>query len=148
VIPERQYGGQEFYEPYSGLKKLIGLILIVGGVIIALWAIVNVYKIFTNPQEIEVFSRIIPDSPEIRKLDIGGTKVILPEGLFLFMAYSIGCFLLFIAASIATALITGGVNLLQSSFLKLETRITKEMVNLKKTIEEVKETFTKTHDSA
>jgi cytochrome c biogenesis protein CcdA len=147
MMAEGQYSRPEVYESGKGFRDFIGIILIVVGVVIALLAVINVYKIFTNPQGIEVFKQIIPDNPETRELDIGGEKVILPKGIFLFMAYSIGCLLLFIAASIATALITSGVNLLQSNFHRLEQKINKEISSLKSKMEEITEVFKKKSDS-
>ncbi|MCK4526940.1 hypothetical protein KAW18_06180 [candidate division WOR-3 bacterium] len=147
MISERQYGSIGVNETKKHLKFLIAIILITAGIIIALWTITKVYKIFTNPQEIEVFKQIVPDKPEMRELDIAGQKVILPAGIFLFMAYGIGCLLLLVASGIATGLITGGVNLLQSNFQKLETKVITEIENLKVKIDELKETFKKKSDS-
>ena len=146
-MKEGQYSRSETYEPIKGFKKFLGIILIAAGAIIALWAIINIYYIFTNPQQLEVFKQIIPDSPKIRELDIDGKKVILPEGVFLFMSYGIGCFLLFIAAMIGTGFITGGVNLLMSSYQRLEAKINKEIGNLKKKIDEAKALIMRKSDS-
>lgn len=59
-MAEGQYSRPEVYESGKGLRDFIGIILIVIGVVIALWAVINVYKIFTNPQGIEVFKTDYP----------------------------------------------------------------------------------------
>ena len=51
MMTEGQYSRSEVYDSSKGFRDLIGIILIVVGVVIALWAVINVYKIFTNPQE-------------------------------------------------------------------------------------------------
>lgn len=146
-MPEEQYTSSETYEPIKGLRNFIGLILIVVGAIIAIWVIFNVYKMITNPYHLEVFKHIIPDRDEIRELDIDGKKVVLPKGIFHFMSYLIGIFLLSLAVSIAVALIKGGVDLLMSSFQRLELKMTKEFSKLKTKIDETKTLIRKKSDS-
>jgi hypothetical protein len=146
-MTEEQFNKAEPYEPMEGFRKLIGIILISIGAIIALWAAVNVYRIFTEPRQLEVFKSIIPDRPELRELDIDGKKVVLPEGLFLFFSYGIAALLLFIATSIGTAFIASGVNLLMSNYRRLELKVTTEMAKLKRKIAETKAAISRKSDS-
>ncbi len=133
----------ESEEFYRRLRTATGLLLISIGVLVALWAFMNVYKVFTNPDEIEVFRKIVPQSSELRELDIEGDKIVLPVGLFSFMAYSIGCLLLLIAGMIGGAFITGGVNLLQPAVMKLDRRMKAEAVSLRARIEQLGEMLKK-----
>ena len=114
-----------------------GLVLLAIGVTMALWAFVGAYRILTEPSNIEIFQTIVPESPELRTLDIDGKKIVLPEGLFRFMAYVIGCLLLLIAGSIGGGFISGGVNLLQFSFARLERQIKREVEGLSAKMEGV-----------
>ncbi len=146
-MKEEHFNRTETYESMEGFRKLIGIILISVGAIIAIWAAINIYRTFTDPRQLEVFKNIIPNSTEIRKMEIDGKKVVLPEGLFLFLSYGIAAFLLFIASCIGTAFITGGVNLLMSSYRKLELKVTTEMAKLKRKIDETKAMMSKKSDS-
>lgn len=134
---QRGQSVEEREEFYRRLRFAIGFILIAIGVIVALWAFSSAYRMFTNPEEIEVFQRIVPETPELRSLDIEGERVLLPLGLFSFMAYVIGCFLLLVAGSIGGAFITGGVRLLQPSVARLERILRREIEGLGARIEDV-----------
>jgi hypothetical protein len=130
-------------EFYGKLRTATGLLLIGIGVLIALWAFVNVYRVFTNPDEMAVFGKIVPQSPELRELDIEGDKIVLPVGLFSFMAYFIGCLLLLIAGMIGGAFITGGVGLLQPAVMRLDRRMRAETLSLRSKIEQLGELIKK-----
>jgi len=110
-----QYKKIETYEYGRNISNYFAAALIIIGIIVALWAIINTYKIFTNPEEIEVFREIVPHHTEARTLEMDGKKILIPVSVFYFMAFAIGCFLLFIAGSIGASLIKSGVNLLQTS---------------------------------
>jgi len=143
VISEGQYKGVETAEFYRRLRIIVGLVLIVVGSLMAIWAFTNVYRIFTNPQQLEVFKRIVPDNPEMRVLDIEGREVVLPEGLFHFLAYVVGCLLLIIAGTIGGAIITGGANLMRFDIQRLERGFSKKIEGLKEKMEEIGETLKK-----
>jgi len=130
-MPPRNGQTREREEFYRRLRISIGLVLIAAGVGMCLWAFAGAYKIFTDPQEIEVFQTIVPRNAELRMLDIDGEKVELPLGIFNFMGYVIGCLLLFIAGSIGGGFISGGVNLLQPSAGKVERKVKREVDGLK-----------------
>jgi hypothetical protein len=143
MVSQRDALTAEREEFYRRLRVAVGLVLIATGVLICLWAFASAYKVFTDPQKVEVFQTIVPRNPEFRTLDIDGEKVQLPLGLFNFMGYAIGCLLLFIAGSIGGGLISGGVKLLQPGFFRLEKRIKGEVDSLKATLEEMAERFKK-----
>jgi len=123
-MPENQYGERPEADANIRIaKNILGIVLIIAGCLLAYWVCAKIFMIFDDPQKLEIFSQIVPLDPEQRALEIEGQKIILPLGLFKFMAYGIGAFLLMIAASIAIGLITGGVNLLQPGIQKLETKL-------------------------
>lgn len=143
MIPDTRYGGEESQDVTLRIRTIIGIALVIVGCVMAFWAFANVYKIFTNPQEIEAFKQIAPENPELRELDIEGRKAVIPEGLFHFMAYVIACFLLLIAGVIGASLVTGGANLLQTSFRRLESKVDKKMDKLKDKMEKIGELIEK-----
>jgi len=128
---EEKYRRPEILEAGLQVRTIIGSVMIIVGIILVLWVGINIYKIYTNPREIEVFKQIIPDSPELREMEIDGKKVILPAGLFHFLSYSAGCFILFIGGVIGGGLITAGVNLLQLNLQRLERRMGRKIDDLK-----------------
>lgn len=137
MMPERHRSAEDSDEMYRRIRTAIGLVLIVAGATMAFWVFVNAYRIFTNPQEIELFREIVPDNPQLRELDIDGKKVILPLGLFNFMAYTLGCLVLVIAGTVGGAFITGGVNILQSNILRFERRLNKRFENLRQKMDRI-----------
>ena len=143
----KQYQSGEQSDAMRSLKNICGALLIAAGVLIAIWIFMNLYRIFTNPQEIEVFNRIVPDNPELRTLDIDGKKVLLPLGIFHFFAYGICGFLLLVGGLMSTGFISSGVNLLIGNVMKIEMRINKAIEDLKKRLDEIKEQFSKTTNS-
>ncbi len=147
MIPQARYGGEEGQDVIVRIRTIIGVALVIVGCMMAFWAFASVYKIFTNPQEIEAFKQIAPENPEFRELDIEGKKVVVPEGFFHFMAYVIACFLLLIAGVIGASLVTGGANLLQTSFRRLEAKVDKKMDKLKNKMEEIGELIEKKIDT-
>lgn len=137
-----------FHEADSGetgnnLRTFIGLILVVAGVGIGFWTILNIFTIFSDPTQLEVFRQIVPDDPEIREMDFEGKKITLPAGLFHGIAYGVGSFLLFVAAILAGGLISGGVSLLQPSVQKLQNKIISRLDGLKKQLAEMAITLEK-----
>ena len=148
IQQDKQYKSSNLYEVNWSLKNIFGALLIIAGILLAVWVFMNLYKIFTNPTELEVFKQIVPENPNLRTLDIDGKKVILPLGIFNFFAYGICGFLLLVGGLISTGFISSGVNLLVGNVLGLEMRINRAMVGLKKRIDEIKEQFTKKSDSS
>jgi len=147
MIPGERYGGEGGQDVIPRIRAIIGVALVIVGCMMAFWAFANVYKIFTNPEQIEAFKQIAPENPEFRELDIEGRKAVIPEGLFHFMAYVIACFLLLIAGVIGASLVTGGANLLQTSFRRLEAKVDKKMDKLKDKMEKIGDLIEKKIDT-
>ncbi len=138
MASEELYRRTGVYENKRDIKGFIGLLLITVGILMVFWVFMNVYTMFTHPQELEVFKQLVPDDPELRSLDMDDRKIIIPIVIFHFMAYGSSCLLLLTAGIISSALVTGGVHLLQSDFQKLEEKIE----DLKNKIDEIKEIAT------
>ena len=136
--------GEEYQLPTTSdtiqnIKIIIGIILVIIGVAICIWVFIGVYRIMTNPQEMEAFRKIIPDNQKFRELDMGEEKVVLPEGLYNFLSYIAVIFMLFIAAIVGTALLGSGVSLLQPNWTRLELRLNKRFMKIENKLDEVKD---------
>jgi hypothetical protein len=120
MIKEEQYEQLENSDRGMDIKTLIGTILITIGIIIAIWVFLNIFRIFTNPKNIEVFRQIINEKTVLKVIHFEGKNILIPDAIINFLAYLICIMLLGIAGTIAIGFISGGVNLLQSNFLKLQ----------------------------
>ena len=128
------------------LHRILAFVLIAIGAVIALWAFTQVYKIFTNPEELTVFQQLVSDEVTF-KMTIDDEEVRVepaPEVL----AYIIPLLLLAVAVSVAKLFITGGVNLYHSNLRKLmlkvnnmESGLEKHKADMRSRFEELKETF-------
>jgi len=126
--------------------RLLAFVLIGIGVVIALWAFVQVYNIFTNPEELTVFQQLVSDEVTF-KMTIDDEEVRVepaPEVL----AYIIPLLLLAVAVSVARLFITGGVNLYHSNLRKLmlkvnnmESGLEKHKADMRGRFDELKETL-------
>lgn len=129
------------------LRNIFGAVMLIVGIIVAIWVFINLFKIFTNPRSMEVFKEIIPGRTSMRILEIDGKEVILPESIFSFFAYVIGLAILFVTGMLATSFISGGVNLMVGNVMKVEMRINRAIEGLRKKIDGLKEQFTRKSDS-
>lgn len=124
--------------------RMLAFVLIAIGVVIALWSFVQVYNIFTNPEELTVFQQLVSDEVTF-KMTIDDEEVRVepaPEVL----AYIIPLLLLAVAVSVARLFITGGVNLYHSNLRKLMLKVTnmesgleKHKVDMRTRFDELKE---------
>jgi hypothetical protein len=118
------YGGEpSFSLDMQFVRSVLGILLVVAGGTAALWICMTIFGIFDDPQKIEIFNQIIPLGQEIREFRIDEKSVVLPRGVFTFLAYFLGVLLLAVAARVALGLISSGIKLLQPSLQKLEMRI-------------------------
>lgn len=126
--------------------RMLAFALIAIGVVIALWSFVQVYNIFTNPEELTVFQQLVSDEVTF-KMTIDDEEVRVepaPEVL----AYIIPLMLLAVAVSVARMFITGGVNLYHSNLRKLmlkvsnmESGLEKHKADMRSGFDELRETF-------
>jgi hypothetical protein len=121
---EERYGGEPMLRlDMRFFRNVLSIILIAAGGLLALWICMTIFEIFDKPSSIEIFNQIIPPGPDVREISIEGKELVLPSGVFTFMAYFIGVFLLAVAARIAIGLISAGVRLLQPSIQNLQMKI-------------------------
>lgn len=119
---EREYGVQSDEPRSMGFKDFLGIVLIIGGVAVAVWILMNVYSLFTDPAKLTSFAELVADNLEtsISSGDKQGVKIVIPSEI---LSYFIPLALLMIAAGIAATLITGGVRLLDSDIQRLSRRM-------------------------
>ena len=136
-MPDDQFPEPQPVDVRATIGTFLGVILIVVGAIVAVWVLVNVYRMINHPQSLEIFAQMMPEGQEWRELDIDDKKVTLPEGLFRFLGYFLGGFLLSVAAMIAGSFINGGAGLLQPAFQKLAAKIDRKMEDFGKKVAEI-----------
>lgn len=118
------HSDQEKHEPFGrviGIRETLGIILVVIGTGVALWVFANVYEIFTSPQKLTAYQKLVSQNPEgsLATKDSSVKLVIPPK----FLAYLIPILLLGIGVSIAGILITGGVGLAHGAYQKFSLRV-------------------------
>ena len=105
----------------GGFKALIGFVLLVMGVVGAVWIFHTVYSIFKDPMELTFFQQLVQS-----KLDVvinygeGRVEVIIPKE---FLIYGVPIALLVIATGAAGIIVKAGVCLLSSDVQKLGRKI-------------------------
>lgn len=114
----------EKQEPFGrgiGIRETLGIILVIIGVGVALWVFSNVYDIFTGPEKLTAYQKLVSRSLEgsLSTKDSHVKLVIPPE----FLAYLIPILLLGIGVSIAGILITGGVGLAHGAYRQFSLRL-------------------------
>lgn len=103
---------KESFDTFYSLKIFLGVCLIVAGVLVYSWVFVNVYKIFSDPQNITPFKQIFPTTEEGAKIRIDNEDYVLPQSVVNFMAYIVAIFLLLIAVKIGSETLSKGFYLL------------------------------------
>ncbi|MBN2210363.1 MAG: hypothetical protein JW709_03115 [Sedimentisphaerales bacterium] len=100
-----------------GIRKILGLVLIIGGVVIALWVFLNVYSLFTEPDRLTPFQELVSGQLEakINYANQEETKVEIPAE---FLSYLVPLILLAIAVKIAGSFLSSGVRLLTKQNIK------------------------------
>jgi len=86
---------------FSDVKTLFGYFLLIVGIMISLWVFMNIYRIFNDPAQIEIFRNMLPQDSGAREIMIEGRKIVLPAVILNISAYFLGTFLMFIAGTIA-----------------------------------------------
>jgi uncharacterized membrane protein len=143
MISEERYGGAESEDPMLHVRTTIGFVLIAIGLVIALWTFSNTYRMFTKPEQLEVFNRVVSTNPESMEMELEGSKVLLPIAAFQFMAYTVGCSLLFVAGIIGLGLVSSGAAMLGGISRRFELRVDRKIEILRKKMDEVKEALEK-----
>ena len=130
--------------------KILAFVLIGIGVVIALWSFVQVYNIFTNPEELTVFQQLVSDEVTFKMTidTMNYDEEVRVEPAPEVLAYIIPLLLLAVAVGVAKLFITGGVNLYHSNLRKLmikvnnmESGLEKHKADMRGRFDELKETF-------
>ena len=112
---------QKEYQKSPNFKEYLGLILIILGVLIAGWVFLNIYKIFTNPEQLTYFKELLPSQLEITtRIEGNDAKVLIPTE---FMVYGIVLALMTIAVGVGSVLIKGGTRLVAGDIKRLSRKI-------------------------
>ncbi len=96
------------------VRKILGYVLLMGGISIAIWVFVNVYSIFTEPAKLTPFQELVSGTMEakIRHSNREESRIEVPAE---FLSYMTPLILLAIAAGIASTFVSGGIRLLAGS---------------------------------
>ncbi|KQC11652.1 MAG: hypothetical protein APR63_12325 [Desulfuromonas sp. SDB] len=130
------FGVQQEQQEGVNVKEVIGIILIIIGLLIALWTFKSVYELFTKPEITENWTGIISQGIEIPVETLEKqTSLLIPADFF---SYLLPILLLSIAVSISGILIKGGVELLYGSYQKYKTRLSSIEYRLSKKIDSLR----------
>lgn len=130
------FGVQQEQQEGINVKEVIGIILIIIGLLIALWTFKSVYELFTKPEVIENWTGIISQGIELPVETLEKqTSLLIPAEFFSFL---LPILLLSIAVSISGILIKGGVELLYGSYQKYKTRLSTMEYRLSKKIDSLR----------
>ncbi|MGC9367779.1 MAG: hypothetical protein ACP5FK_12160 [bacterium] len=130
------FGVQQEQQEGVNVKEVIGIILIIIGLLIALWTFKSVYELFTKPEITENWTGIISQGIEIPVETLEKqTSLLIPADFF---SYLLPILLLSIAVSISGILIKGGVELLYGSYQKYKTRLSSMEYRLSKKIDSLR----------
>lgn len=114
--------------------RVLGFALLIVGIAMCVWVFIQAVHLFNNPNEAQLFERILPfDAPG--EITIDGEPIVLPEEFYYFLAYFATIFTLAIAGFIGGAFLSGGVSLINPSGEKLEKRIERRMREVEAKIE-------------
>jgi hypothetical protein len=130
--PNSENFGQGF-----GVAGAIGIVLVILGVIVALWAFMNVYDMFTEPEKLTKFQKLVSNSIEGSMTTHETTvKVVIPSEL---LAYLFPMILLGIASGIAGIFITGGANLAWGGYQKFLVRVARLEDKVMRSVDSMKD---------
>ena len=131
----RPYGQMDQEELFNKIRHAAGIVLIAVGLLMALFVFLKIYQLIDQPKQLKVFMTLIPEYSNVRNLEIGGEKVVLPMGLFYFLSYIVMVILLSVASGIGIGFIKAGVGLLYPRVDRLEAKLYKESMKLNNKID-------------
>ncbi len=110
--------GAEGEQSSGRVKKAFGVVLLAGGLSLAVWTFSHVISLLAGG-DVGLIERLIPISRTSRSILIEGQNVELPESFFEYGAYGMAVGLLSVVATMANAMVRGGAALLRSDLLRL-----------------------------
>jgi hypothetical protein len=120
-------------------KEYIGWALIALGVLIALWVLLNAYRLFTDPQQLTRFQELVSGELEtIGSSEAKEVKVVIPREI---LSYFVALMLLSIALGIASVFITAGVRLVEAGYQRFLRRVSTLEYKLSSKIDAIKDSL-------
>ena len=128
---------RDLFGSVIGIREALGIVLVVVGAGMAVWIFANAYEVYTSPQKLTPFQKLVSQTVEgsLSTKDSHVKLVIPPE----FLAYLIPILLLGIGASIAGVLITGGVGLAHGAYQKFSLRVARSEDKTLRAVQDVKD---------
>ena len=133
-----QYGYPEQPDFFKRARHFLGIALVVAGCIMALFIFIHIYRLIKKPDQIELFTYILPDDPNIRELTIDDQQISIPMGVFYFFSYMVMAILMYIASSIGIGFIKTGSGLIYPRVDRLEAWLNREAMKLNALISNIK----------
>ncbi len=95
-----------------GTRQVIGCFLILVGTVMGFWVFMQVYSIFSAPEQLTVYQQLVANDLETRLVIEGEevSKLMLPAEI---LEYFIPILLLLVGLAVAKMFISGGVGLLR-----------------------------------
>lgn len=141
-MPEEEFGTEDNLQKTKGVRDYLGFVLVICGVSIAFWVFLNVYGLFTEPEKLTPFQKLVSSNLEtiISTSDKKGLEIVIPAEV---LSYFVPLILLTTAAGIAGILITGGIRLLDSDVQRLSRRIAAMGSKLRTKMDRIQDTLRK-----
>ena len=141
-MSEEEFGAENSLQKTIGVRGYLGFVLVICGVLIAFWVFMNVYGLFTEPEKLTPFQKLVSSSLEtvISPSDKEAVKIVIPAEI---LSYFVPLILLATAAGIAGILITGGIRLLDSDVQRLSRRIATMGSKLRIKMDRIQDTLRK-----
>ena len=139
LMIEPEYGRptNESFGQGFGIAGVIGIVLVILGILVAGWVFLNVYDMFTEPEKLTKFQKLITTNIEgSLSANDSNVKIVIPAEL---LAYIIPLILLGIASGIAGIFITGGANLAYGGYQRFLMRVSRLEHNVVRSVDSVKD---------
>jgi hypothetical protein len=139
---DEEFGTEHNSQKTMGVRDYLGFVLVIFGVSIAFWVFMNVYGLFTEPEKLTPFQKLVSSNLEtiISPSDKEAVKIVIPAEVF---SYFVPLILLTTAGGIAGILITGGIRLLDSDVQRLSRRIATMGSKLRTKMDRIQDTLRK-----
>ena len=139
---DEEFGTEHNSQKTMGVRDYLGFVLVIFGVSIAFWVFINVYSLFTEPEKLTPFQKLVSSNLEtiISLSDKEAVKLVIPAEVF---SYFVPLILLTTAAGIGGMFISGGIKLLDSDVQRISRRIATMGSKLRTKMDSVQEVLRK-----
>jgi len=141
-MSEKEFGAEHNLQKTMGVRDYLGYLLVICGVSIAFWVFLNVYSLFTEPEKLTPFQKLVSSSLEtiISPADNKSVKIVIPSEI---LSYFVPLILLTTAVGVAGILVTGGIRLLDGDIQRLSRRIAAMGSKLRTRMDRIQDTLRK-----